>query len=223
MQPQLLLFYQSTEDMDLEHLKWRYAVKRYDSTEKISEEQKQYVRESIRLTPTSLGLQPFKVFEIRSSEIKTKLKEACFNQLQIIEADMVLVFASYTKISEDHINFHIQNTANIRNQAISSLEPFKKGIQSFVSKLSEDALKNWSSKQTYIALGIAMSECARMGIDSTPMEGFNQDQVNNLLDLNEKDLETSVILAVGRRNEQEDFLARQPKVRKSLDQLFEEV
>lgn len=209
--------------MDLEHLKWRYAVKRYDSTEKISEEQKQYVRESIRLTPTSLGLQPFKVFEINTSEIKSKLKEACFNQPQIVEADMVLVFASFTKISEDHINSHIQNTATIRNQEVSSLDPFKKGIQEYVAKLSVDAIKSWSSKQTYIALGVAMAECAKIGVDSTPMEGFNPEQVNQLLGLAAKDMEVSVILTAGKRNEGEDFLAKLPKVRKSITELFEEV
>lgn len=220
---QLLLPYKSITEMDLEHLKWRYAVKRYDENQKLTKEQKDHIKESIKLTPTSLGLQPFKVFEIKSSEIKSQLKEACFNQPQIIEADMVLVFASYTKISEDHINGHIQNTAAIRNQEVSSLDPFKKGIQGYISKLSEIELRNWSSKQTYIALGVAMAECARIGVDSTPMEGFNADQVNNLLGLTEKNLETSVILTAGRRNEDEDFLAKLPKVRKSIADLFEEV
>ena len=209
--------------MDLEHLKWRYAVKRYDANSQLTNEQKKHIKESIRLTPTSLGLQPFKVFEIVSKHIKETLKEACYNQPQIVEADMVLVFASYTEMTNEHIENHIQNTATIRNQEISQLEAFKNGIHGFVSKQSPEELKYWTSKQTYIAIGMAMAECARIGLDSTPMEGFNAEKVNEILNLNEQNLECSVILTVGKRNDEEDFLAKLPKVRKSMDALFEEI
>ena len=209
--------------MDLEHLKWRYAVKRYDANLQLTNEQKIHIKESIRLTPTSLGLQPFKIFEIVSKPVKETLKEACYNQPQIVEADMVLVFASFTQVTEEHINNHITNTATIRNQEISQLESFKNGINGFVSKLSQEELKYWTSKQTYIALGMAMAECARIGIDSTPMEGFNAEKVNEILGLNEQNLECSVILTVGKRNQEEDFLAKLPKVRKSMTTLFEEI
>ncbi len=209
--------------MELEHLKWRYAVKRYDTNSQLTDDQKTHIKESIRLTPSSLGLQPFKVFEITSKNVKESLKEVCFKQPQIVEADMVLVFASYTEITNEHIEGHIQNTAIIRNQELSQLEAFKNGITGFVSKLSQEELKFWTSKQTYIALGMALAECARIGIDSTPMEGFNAEEVNEILGLNEQNLECSVILTVGKRNEEEDFLAKLPKVRKSMDALFEEI
>jgi len=209
--------------MDLEHLKWRYAVKRYDANSTLTNEQKTHIKESIRLTPTSLGLQPFKVFEITSKDVRNNLQEACYNQPQIVEADMVLVFASFTEMTNEYIESHIQNTATTRKQELTDLDAFKKGIQGFVSKLSKEELKYWTSKQTYIALGMAMAECARIGIDSTPMEGFNAEKVNEILGLNEQKLQCSVILTVGKRNEEEDFLAKLPKIRKSMDALFEEI
>ena len=176
----------------IEALNWRYAVKRYKNT-KLSEVELEQILETIRLTPTSLGLQPFKV----------------------------LIFTSFTRLNEDQIDEYINRIAQTRNKSQEEFQGFKNSIMNFTRSMSETQFNDWAKKQTYIALGMAMSTAALLRVDSTPMEGIKHAELDAYFGLTERNLTTSVVLALGKRDSANDFLASAAKVRKSADEMFE--
>lgn len=204
----------------IEALNWRYAVKRYKNIS-ISETELEQILETIRLTPTSLGLQPFKVIRIESPEKRELIKPIFNNQPQSVEASHVLVFAAFTELTEEQIKEYINRISKTRNKPVEELEGFKRNILNFTKNMSPSEFIEWAKKQTYIALGMAMSSAAMLRIDSTPMEGFKHDELDRFLDLSTQKLTSSVVLTVGKRDSAIDFLASAPKVRKSSDEMFE--
>lgn len=201
-------------------LHWRYATKRYDSTHQVDESILDEILESIRLAPTSLGLQPFKAFIITDLEMKSKLSPACYNQPQIIESSVVVVFAAITELTSMDIEKHIYRIANTRQIPVESLDGFQKSITNFTGNKDQQQIKDWAAKQTYIALGFALLSAAQHQIDSTPMEGFNASEVDRILQLESHKLHATVILTLGKRSEANDTLAQAPKVRKNAEEMF---
>ncbi len=204
----------------IQALNWRYAVKRYHPSTDLDSEFEQ-ILETIRLTPTSLGLQPFKVIQLESPEKREASKSIFNNQPQSTEASHILVFAAFTRLTEEQIDEYIMRIAQTRNKSIDELQGFKKNILQFLNSMNPEQFIDWAKKQTYIALGMAMSTAALLRVDSTPMEGFKQQEMDEFLDLHSQNLTSSVILAIGRRNPELDFLASSPKVRKSSAEMFE--
>lgn len=202
----------------IEDLNWRYATKRYINQE-VPQAQIDTLLESIRLTATSLGLQPFEIYDIRSTDIREKMREAAYNQPQLTEASHVFVFAVWTQITEEMVDQYLQFIADTRNREISQLAGLKKSIMGFLGDKSTEEIIKWSSNQAYIALGKAMVAAAQMRIDSTPMEGFNRDAVDELLGLRDKNLHAAVMLTVGYRDTENDPLAGAQKVRKAIHQI----
>jgi nitroreductase len=203
-----------------QHLNWRYATKRYNG-ESIPESSLNDILESIRLTPTSLGIQPFHVFVIENKELRTQLKPALNNQPQSTEASHLLVFASWKSVSETKVDDYMALIAETRGVTIESLKGFRSMILGFLSKQSPENIELWASKQIYIALGTAMVSAASQQIDATPMEGFSATAVNEILELDKLDLNASVILALGYRDQNNDPLASANKVRRSVHKLFD--
>lgn len=200
----------------LENLKWRYATKRMTG-EGIDKDKTATILEAIRMAPTSLGLQPFKVLMIEDKEIREKMKLVCFNQPQITESAYVLVFTvykeNYTQLADDYINL----TAKTRNQSIESLTDYKNRILNYISGKDNT---NWAARQAYIAFGFGLATAAMLHVDTTPMEGFNPEELDKVLDLENKNLKSVVMMAVGRRDQNNDYLVNLPKVRKAEEDFF---
>ncbi len=206
----------------LEDLKWRYSTKKYlDKT--ISDENVFIILESIRLSATSLGIQPFKVFIIEDKSVREQLRIASNNQSQITQASHVLVFAAWKHIDNHMIDAYIHLIAKTRNEELVSLQSFKNMIVQFVKEKNPSEILEWTSKQTYIALGKAMFCAASLKIDATPMEGFNATQVNTLLNFDIQGLHSSVILALGYRDATNDKLSHKAKVRRPASEFFESI
>ncbi|MBP7470262.1 MAG: NAD(P)H-dependent oxidoreductase [Flavobacterium sp.] len=203
----------------IEHQNWRYATKKFDSTKKISTEDLNTLKEAIRLSSSSYGLQPYKVLIIENPELRAKIQPAAWGQSQIVDASHLIIFANRTSINETEVDAFfdkISKTRAIPLEALSGYQGFMKGK---INELSEDAQGIWNSKQTYLALGNLLNAAAELKIDVTPMEGFVPAQVNEILELDKLGLNASLIAAVGYRHE-EDATQHQKKVRKSNEELF---
>lgn len=200
----------------IDTLNWRYAAKRMTS-EKVSDEKVTEILEAINLTATSAGMQPFRVIAISNPEIKQKLQAASFNP-QVGESSHLLVFASYTHVSQKHIDEYMELIAKTRNIPLESLNDFKEKLSMFLN-MPEDFVRTWAAKQAYIALGTAIVAAANLKVDSTPMEGFDNAVFDEVLGLKEKGLQSAVILALGYRNEEIDPYAKAKKVRIPLNEL----
>jgi nitroreductase len=203
----------------IESLNWRYAVKNYNN-QIVEQEKVEQILESIRLTPTSLGLQTFKVFLIENPELRAEMHLKVCKQPQTVEASHLLVFAAYSELKQAQIDDYMHRIATTRSQELAELEKFKMGIQGFTSKMEVSDLRNWCAKQTYIAMGTAMTVAAHLEVDTTPMEGFDNKAMDELLQLEKQGLFSTVMLALGYRDSEKDFLAKAKKVRKSKEELF---
>jgi len=203
----------------VEKLQKRAAIKKFDPSKKISTEQLDQLQSAIQLAPSSLGLQSFKVIVVQDAATRGKLRAAGYNQPQITDASALFVFASLTTLDEAFGKKFIDLVADTRSVERTSLEGFEQMVLGTLSSRTDEQKLAWSHKQTYIALGVLVSEAAELGIDAAPMEGFDAAQFDEILGLKEKGLTTSVIAAVGFRAD-DDVYSKMIKVRRPKSELF---
>lgn len=199
-------------------LHWRYATKRMNGT-KIPKQKMDIILNAISLAPSSFGLQPYSILVIENKALLEKIKPIAMNQPQITEASALVVFATWDYITEERINDYIEQIAIERNVSEESLNQLRNMLE---SQLNSSAAENfvWNSKQTYIALGVGLLAAAEEKIDSTPMEGFNKELLDELLNLKEKGLRSTVLMTLGYRDTTNDYLVNLKKVRRAKEKLF---
>ncbi len=205
-----------------EALFWRYATKLFDPTKTLTQEELQPVLEAMRLAPSSFGLPFWKAIIITNKEIREKLREAAYGQPQITDASHLIVIAVRNDIDENLVDTYIAKMAETRSTSIESLTGFGDMMKGTIKGRDAVALREWASKQAYIALGFALETAALHKIDTCPMEGFDPKQFDEILGLAKLNLESKVILPIGHRSA-EDPSALAVKVRMSDDELFIEM
>lgn len=210
---------ESTTETYLSDLQWRYATKKFDSSKKLTDAQLSDLLDAIRLSASSYGLQPYEVFVISDPEVREKMRPACWNQPQITDASHVIVFASCSDFDETLVDNYLENVSETRGIPQADLKGYGDFMKSKLVPLSKEVKAQWTSRQAYIALGNLLSAAAAMKIDTCPMEGFEKDQLDEILGLPEKGLQTAVIATVGYRSE-EDETQHYPKVRTPKEKLF---
>lgn len=203
----------------IENLNWRYATKKFDADKDVNQEDFEKLLESIRLSASSYGLQPYEILIIKDEKTREELKKAAWNQAQITDSSFLVVFANYRKMTQQHLDDYLDNISETRDIEREKLKGMEEMIQNTVLSFDEEQQRIWASKQTYIALGNLLSAAAEFKIDTCPMEGFNNQEFDKILGLEEKNLTSSVIAAVGIRSG-EDAMQYQEKVRKSKSELF---
>lgn len=203
----------------IESLRWRYATKKFDPSKKLTDEGLATLKESIRLSASSYGLQPYKVLIVDNTELRKQLQPVSWGQTQIIDASHLFVFCNETVINDDSIDSYLLNASTKRNIELENLKAYGDFMKSKITPLSDEIKSNWAAKQIYIALGNLLSAAASLKIDTCPMEGFEPEKYNEILGLKEKGLESVVVVAVGYRSE-EDQTQHLAKVRKSSENLF---
>lgn len=203
----------------LEHQNWRYATKKFDTTKKITTEDLTVLKEAIRLSTSSYGLQPYKVIIVENPELRAQLQPAAWGQSQIVEASHLIIFANETNIGDEAIDSFLKNVSETRNTPVEALSGYGDFMKSKISTLPAEEKNIWTAKQTYLALGNLMNAAAELKIDVTPMEGFLPAQVNEILGLDELGLNACLIATLGYRHA-EDATQHYKKVRKSNEDLF---
>lgn len=203
----------------LEGQNWRYATKQYDATKKISDTDLQTIKEAIRLSASSYGLQPYKVVIVQNPELREQLKAAAYGQTQITDASHLFIFASDVNTGAESVDKYISNISETRGVPVDALGGFSDMMKGMISNLPAESKNIWTAKQTYIALGNLLSAASELKIDATPMEGFNAAAFNEILGFDKLGLNATVIAAVGYRHEGDDT-QHYKKVRKSQEELF---
>ena len=201
----------STDEL-IAHLNWRYAVKKFDPTRKISDSDWSALEHSLVLAPSSFGLQPWKFFVVNTPETRQQLVECSWGQTQVVDASHLVVLAINLNIDDAYIDRYIDHTADLRQTSVEALTPFAKTIKGFMTRMSSEELKIWAKLQVYIALGQLMTSAAHLGIDTCPMEGFEAAKYDQILGLQDKGYSAAVVCPVGYRHP-EDPYASYPKVR----------
>ncbi|MBP4142763.1 nitroreductase family protein [Flavobacterium sp. P4023] len=197
----------------LEDLNWRHAVKAYDATKKVSKENIDKIVEAARLAPTSSGLQPFKVLVVENQELKEKLVKGALNPECMRDCSHVVIFAAWDRYTEDRIDNVYDYTTDERG-----LERGRFGSYTDMLKkiyLNQPAEENFAhiARQTYIALGLALAQAAELKVDSTPVEGFDNNVIDEILELEKLGLKSVSLMYVGYANTPLDWIAPMKKVR----------
>lgn len=203
----------------INNLEWRYATKAFDSSKKVSDSDMEQIYKAIQLSPTSYGLQLFKVIEVSSPELRAKLQPASWGQSQIVDASHLLVFCYDTSVADEKIDKYLQLKSEIQKIPSEHLTGYGDFMKGKMKEQTPESIQRWNEKQTYIALGNAMSMAAELKIDTCPIEGFSPEEYNQILGLSQMGLSAAVVLAVGYRAES-DATQAAPKVRKPISEMI---
>ncbi|MGJ8549628.1 NAD(P)H-dependent oxidoreductase [Winogradskyella wichelsiae] len=202
----------------LDKLKWRYAAKAMNG-ETVPAEKLHNILEAARLAPTSSGLQPFEIIVVENKDLKEQIRPVAWNQSVITDCSHLLVFAAWDTYTPERINHMFDLTNDIRGFKNQGWEDYRQMLlNSYPQKDAEENF-NHAAKQAYIAFSQALTAAAFEGVDATPIEGFDPDAVDKILGLREKGLRSAVLMPIGYRKENEDWLVNLVKVRKPMEEL----
>lgn len=196
----------------LNAMKWRYATKRMTG-EKLDQALVDQILEAARLAPTSAGLQPFHIISISNPELKQAISPVALNQPQIIESSHLLVFASWDKMDDARIEARDAYGRGIRHQPVDVTMDVVQNLKNLFSGFTEEQQYHHSAKQAHIGLGLAVAAAALLKVDATPMEGFDKEGLDKLLELKKRGLKSVALMALGRRAVEKDWLVKLEKVR----------
>ncbi|MDR6370764.1 nitroreductase [Chryseobacterium bernardetii] len=204
----------------IENLNWRHAVKAYDPTKKVSQEDLNTILESARLAPTSSGLQPFRIIVVENQELKDKMVAGALNPEVMRDSSHVLVFAAWDSYSNEKIDKVYDYHTDVRDLPRGRFGSYTDKIKEMYGAQTAEEHFAHTARQTYIALGIALAQAAELKIDSTPAEGFSNEVVDEVLGLKELGLKSVSLLYLGYRDEANDWLSSMKKVRIPMDEFI---
>ena len=202
----------------LDKLNWRYAAKAMNG-EKVSEDKIDRIIEAARLAPTSSGLQPFEIIVVKNQAIKQAIRPVAWNQSMITDCSHLLVFAAWDTYTEERINKMFDLTNEVRGFKNEGWENYRQMLLGSYPQKDAEENFNHAAKQAYIAFSAAIIAAAYEGVDATPIEGFDPTAVDEILGLREKGLRSCVMLPIGYRDADKDWLVNLKKVRKSTEDL----
>ena len=212
-----------SNDQLLTALNWRYATKTFDPAKKIPAATWKTLEETLILSPSSFGLQPYRFLVVENPELRQKLLPHSWGQRQIVDASHLVVFAARTSVTDVEINHYVSRIVEVRGTPIASLEGLR-GMMgaSLTSPGCESRIPHWAALQAYIAIGNLMTSAALLGVDTCPIEGFVPSEYDALLGLKEQGYAAVVVAALGYRSA-EDKYATLPKVRLSAEELIKTI
>ncbi len=201
----------------LEALNWRYATKQMTGA-RLDQSDVDLILEAARLAPTSAGLQPFHIISISNQELKEKISPVALNQPQIIQSSHLLVFTAWDSISDVQIDQRYDAMNALRNLSSEKTAETVAGLKQLFASMTQEQQYHHAAKQVHIGFGMAIAAAAELGIDATPMEGLDE-----MLNLKEKGLKSVVLLALGRRNSENDWLLNLKKFRISREEFVTDI
>lgn len=204
----------------IDDLEWRYATKKFDSNKKINDSDLNELLESLRLAPSSFGLQPWKFIVIDNEKLRAEMRKCAWDQSQITDASHIIVLCAKNDIGEKEIDEFVNKVSEIRGISLVDLGKHKEMLMGYRNNATNKFISNWAKRQLYIALGFLISVAARKRIDSCPMEGFENEKFDNLLGLNNSEYCSVAVCALGYRAD-DDSYAKLKKVRFDKEKVFD--
>ncbi len=206
----------------IKSLSWRYACKKFDANKKLNKDQIDVLSKAFNLTATSFGLQPLKMLIVKNDALKAKLLPHAYFQPQITTCSHLLILCIDTAFDEHSIDAYFDLEKNIRGTSEEIVGKFRNQLKTIYKKMNSQQIDTSAIYQAYIAIGTLMTVCAEQQIDSCPMEGFNPVKIDEILELEKKNLRSVLLLPVGYRAD-DDIMSSMKKVRKPLDQVIIEI
>jgi nitroreductase len=206
----------------IDHLKWRYATKKFDDSRLLSHEKIATLKKAFNLTATSYGLQPIKLAIVKNKALQRRLVKDSMDQEQVAQASHVLVFCIEQNIDKAFIESYFKLIKTIRQTPDAILEPFKTFLVDDFEQKEIQQIKEWAVKQAYLAMGNLLTVCAVEGIDACPMEGFTPQAYDHILELDKNGLSSVLVMPIGYRAA-DDMFAGFKKVRRETEDIILEL
>lgn len=197
----------------IENLEWRHAVKAFDPNKKVSEADIEKIIEAARLAPTSSGLQQFRLILVSDQEIKEKLVPGALNPDSMRDCSHILVFAAWDNYTAERIDKVYDYTTDERELPRGRFSSYTDKLKEIYLDLPAEVNFAHTSRQTYIALGLALAQAAELKIDTCPAEGFDNQVVDEVLGLQEMGLKSVSLIYIGYSDEEKDWVKPLKKVR----------
>lgn len=207
----------------IQKLNWRYATKKMNPAKAVPQEKVERILEAARLAPTSSGLQPYEIFVVTNAEVRQKIRPIAWDQAQITDCSHLLVFAAWDNYTEDRINMMFDLTNKERGSTSEAWENYRKMLLDTYPPRGADKNFQHAARQACIGLGVALIAAAFEEVDSTPMEGFDNKALDDILNLSARGLKSVAIMPLGYREADKDWLVALKKVRRPRDQFVTEV
>ncbi|MFT6799877.1 MAG: nitroreductase/dihydropteridine reductase [Nonlabens sp.] len=201
----------------IESLQWRYATKKFDSEKNLETSQLELLAQAFNLTATSYGLQPCRLIVVQDQDLKEKMVPHSYGQMQVKDASAVLVICT-TAVDEQYVKDYFSIVKKERDTPDEVIQPFQDFLTSTFSKKESAEIELWAKNQAYLILGNLLTVCAQQQIDSCPMEGFVPEKIDELLDLKNKGLKSTLLLPVGYRAT-DDLMSQLKKVRRPQQEM----
>lgn len=211
-----------TTDELIQKLQWRYATKVFDPTKTIDAKTWEAIEDSMLLTPSSFGLQPWKFIVVTDPATKERLLECSWNQRQVVDCSHLVVLCAHSSVSDEELEKLLSHTIEARGGEREALQGYYEMMQGFISRMTDEQLLSWSKHQVYIALGQLMASAAVLGIDACPMEGIVPTEYDRILGLEDTSYRTVVACPLGYRSEDDKYAAL-PKVRYPKDEVIDRI
>ena len=210
-------------DTILQAMNWRYATKAFNKDKHVSTEDKAALLETLRLAPSSHGLQPWKFVVVNDKAARRKLSESVpANKAKFEDSSMLVVIARRRVTTARHVARHIETLQEARGVSADELQSLKDSLTQSVAGRPIEVQDIWNSRQVYVALGCAVAAAAFLKIDACPMEGVNPEKFDEILHLSGTDYTTTVAIAFGYRDENDPF-ASYSRARLPASEVIEEI
>lgn len=207
----------------IESLNWRYATKKMNPELAVSQDKVGRICEAVRLTATSSGLQPYELIVVTSKAVRERIKPIAWNQAQITDASHLLVFAAWDNYTAERINHMFDLTNEVRGSKNEGWENYRQQLLAGYPKRDAEVNHQHAARQAYIGVGTALIAAAAEHVDATPMEGFDPAALDDILGLRARGLRSVVIMPLGYRAGEGDWLVNLKKVRRPTAQFITEV
>ena len=207
----------------IEKLNWRYATKGMNPAKVVPDDKLEHILEAARLAPTSSGLQPFEIIVVTNNAVREQIKPIAWNQAQITDGSHLLVFAAWDNYTAERINMMFDLTNEMRGFKNEGWENYRQMLLGMYPQRDAEVNYQHAARQAYIGLSAALIAAAFEGVDATPMEGFDADALDKILNLRERGLRSVAIMPIGYRQEDKDWLVNLKKVRRPRAQFVTEV
>lgn len=206
----------------IDKLHWRYATKKFNPAKQVPDEKIERILEAVRLTASSSGLQPYELILVTNPALRAQIKPVAWDQAQVVDCSHLLVFAAWDDITAERVNVMYDLIEQERGQN-DGLDAYRQRLLGIVAERGTQANYEAAARQAYIGLGSAMIAAAFEGVDATPMEGFDPAAVDAILGLGKRHLRSVLILPLGYRDEENDWLVNMKKVRRPREQFVTEM
>lgn len=203
-------------------LNWRYACKKFDPAKKIPADTWAALEQSLLLSPSSYGLQPWKFFVVENPTLREQLLPHSWGQRQVVDADKLVVFAVKKEMTAADADRLIARTSQVREVHVDTLAGYHKMVAGSLTRTPAEQVDVWMSRQVFIALGVFLTTAAMLGVDTCPMEGFVPEKYDEVLGLGAKGYASRVVATAGYRAA-DDAYGSAKKVRFELAEVVETI